>query len=64
MMRELTPDDFPLVAIGDRVYGKTQSSPILSAPTTAIAADLALRLNRDDCIIGRPRVANIKELNS
>ena len=48
MNRRLTPADFPLRAIGALVYAKTQSSPILTAASDAIAADLCHRLNYAD----------------
>jgi hypothetical protein len=48
MNHKLTPEDFPLRAIGALVYAKTQSSPILTAPSDAIAADICDRLNYSD----------------
>lgn len=48
LMRPLIEADFPLVAIGALVYGKTQSSPILTALSDEIAADLCARLNFSD----------------
>lgn len=48
MTRPLTSLDFPLVAMGNMVYRKTESSPMIVAPDDQIAAELARRLNRDD----------------
>lgn len=47
-MFELTSADFPLIAVGPSVYCKRQSSPIFTANTDELAAELAQRLNRDD----------------
>jgi len=46
-MFPLIPDDFPLVAVGNSVYRRTMGAPLFTAATDHIAADLALRLNRD-----------------
>lgn len=48
MSRPLTDDDFPLVAIGPHVYRKTESSPLFHTNDMQMAADLAMRLNRDN----------------
>jgi hypothetical protein len=49
MSLPLTKDDFPLMAVGANVYRRTMSSPLFTAPTPELAAELALRLNRNDC---------------
>jgi hypothetical protein len=46
--RALTSADFPVASIGNRVYCRTQSSPICMAMNDAMATDIAMRLNRDD----------------
>lgn len=43
----LGPNDFPLLASGQYVYRRTSSSPIIGPVSMTLAADLALRLNRD-----------------
>jgi hypothetical protein len=45
MFHCLTPEDFPLYAIGSFIYRRTFSSPLFTAPNEAIAADLVFRLN-------------------
>lgn len=45
---KLQSDDFPLMAIGNRIYARRQSSPILTATDDDMAAEIAMRLNRDD----------------
>ena len=47
-MNELKPDDFPVMSQGDRVYAKTQSSPIATCLTDAMAVEIAHRLNLSD----------------
>ena len=39
----LTPQDFPLISSGNLIYGKTQSSPILTANDPS-AANLTVQL--------------------
>lgn len=41
----LRPDDFPLIAVGPRVYRRTMSSPLFTAMNDQSATDLAFRLN-------------------
>jgi hypothetical protein len=48
-MTPLTPADFPLLAIGACVYRRTLSSPLFTALSAEIAADLAFRLNSQEC---------------
>jgi hypothetical protein len=43
----LTSADFPLITIGATVYGR-QMSPIFTATSDQLAADLANRLNREE----------------
>lgn len=45
---KLMSRDFPVIAIGNRVYARNQSSPVATAQDDETAAELALRLNRDD----------------
>lgn len=47
-MMPLTPADFPLIAIGASVYRRMMSSPLFTAPSAEVAADLVSRLNRDE----------------
>lgn len=47
-MEMLRAEDFPLIAVGACVYRRTMSSPLFTAPSPQMAADLVLRLNRDD----------------
>jgi len=49
---KLKPDDFPLTALGNAVYRRTMSSPLATFSDEALAADVALRLNRDDQVYG------------
>ena len=51
----LKPEDFPLTAIGNAVYRRTLSSPLATFADEALAADVALRLNRDDQAYGEDR---------
>lgn len=44
----LIDDDFPLNAVGNHVYAITRSSPIVTAVSDEMAAEIALRLNRDN----------------
>lgn len=44
----LTDDDFPLIAVGNLIYAVTRSSPIAIAVNDDMAAEIALRLNRDN----------------
>ena len=44
-MFTLTTADFPLIAIGASVYGRSQSSPILTATSGPLALEIARRLN-------------------
>lgn len=41
----LTAADFPLRNIGTLIYGRVQSSPVLTAATPAMAAQVTLVLN-------------------
>ena len=45
MLNILTPNDFPLLSIGAEVYRRGYSSPLFTAPSAGIAADLVFRLN-------------------
>ena len=56
MTMKLGSADFPLIAMGNRIYAKSQSSPILTAPDFETAADITLRLNRDDQAYGHAPV--------
>ncbi|MDM9643895.1 hypothetical protein [Rhizobium sp. S163] len=47
-MQPLTYADFPIYSIGALVYRRTESSPFLTASSDAVAADIAMRLNRDN----------------
>lgn len=47
-MSELTEDDFPTQSIGNRVYCRTQSSPIAICTTDEMAREISLRLNFSD----------------
>lgn len=47
----LQPRDFPLVAVGQFVYRQGWSSPIIGPVDMHLAADLALRLNRDHATV-------------
>jgi hypothetical protein len=44
----LTASDFPLIAIGSLVYSRMMSSALFVAPNDQLAADLVMRLNRDE----------------
>jgi hypothetical protein len=46
-MLPLTKDDFPLIAVGQNVY-RRNGLILFTAPSSELAADLVLRLNRDD----------------
>lgn len=46
-MNPLGSYDFPLTSVGANVYRRTESSPLLVAPSDAVAADICARLNRD-----------------
>lgn len=46
-MNPLSSYDFPLTSIGPNVYRRTESSPLLVAPSDAVAADICARLNRE-----------------
>ncbi len=47
-MEPLKKEDFPLLAVGANVYRRSMSSPLFTAPSPELAAELAFRLNRDD----------------
>lgn len=47
-MMPLTTQDFPLYAIGNRVYRQFDSSPVLTANSDGLAADIAARLNTEE----------------
>lgn len=44
----LTMADFPLKAVGQYVYRRTSSSPLIGPMSMELAVDLAARLNRDE----------------
>lgn len=56
-MRPFTEADFPLTAIGNRVYRRLDSSPICTAIDDAMAAEIALRMNRDNQVYPEPENA-------
>lgn len=45
-MRPFTDGDFPVTAIGDRVYRRLESSPICTASDDDMAKEIAKRLNQ------------------
>lgn len=47
-MDALVKEDFPLIVVGSLVYRRTMASPLFTAPSPELAAELAFRLNRDD----------------
>ncbi len=54
-MGPLTSADFPLYAIGPHVYRRTASLPLFTAVDRHVAADMVLRLNRDQMVGARSR---------
>jgi hypothetical protein len=48
VIEPLKPLDFPVRAVGQYVYRKTESSPFIGPVSVELAADLAFRLNRDE----------------
>lgn len=44
----LTRADFPLKAVGQYVYRRTSSSPLIGPVSTELAVELATRLNREE----------------
>ena len=54
-MGPLTPADFPLYAIGPHVYRRGASVPLFTAADRQAAADVVLRLNRDQMAGPRSR---------
>lgn len=53
---QLTDDDFPLVADGNRIFARTRSAPILLAIDDRMATEIAERLNRDCDFVTIPRL--------
>lgn len=47
-MRQFVDTDFPMRAIGNRVYCRWDSSPICTATDDEMALEIAKRLNRDN----------------
>lgn len=47
-MQPFTEDDFPIVAQGNNVYRRMESSPICTCAEMAMATEIAKRLNRDN----------------
>jgi hypothetical protein len=54
-MEPLTSADFPLYAIGPHVYRRTAPFPLFTAVDRHVAADMVLRLNRDQMVDPRSR---------
>lgn len=48
MIDPLKPLDFPVKAVGQYVYRRTESSPFVGPVSVDLAADIAFRLNRDE----------------
>lgn len=42
---KLSPDDYPLRAVGPLVYARTRSSPIITAVDDQLASDICHELN-------------------
>lgn len=47
-MRPFAEADFPIIAVGNRVYRKSDSSPICVCVSDEMAAEVAKRMNRDN----------------
>jgi hypothetical protein len=58
-MGPLTSADFPLYAIGRDVYRRTGSSPLFTAADRHVAAEMVLRLNRDQMFGPRSREVDL-----
>jgi hypothetical protein len=58
-MGPLTSADFPLYAVGPDVYRRTASFPLFTVADRHVAADMVLRLNRDQMVGPRSREVDL-----